>query len=45
MTGLQEKDMNKRLLLTATTTHLSDSFNGKMALYLGDLANPKIGLD
>lgn len=33
------------LLLTATTTDLGIRLNGKMVLYLDDLANPKIRLN
>jgi len=31
--------------LTATTTDLGNWLNGKMVLYLDDLANPKNGLN
>jgi hypothetical protein len=31
--------------ITATTTDLGNWLNGKLVLYLGDLANPKIGLN
>ena len=31
--------------LTATTTDLGIGLNGKLVLSLGDLANPKIGLN
>ena len=31
--------------LTATTTDLGIWLNGKMVLYLDDLANPKIGIN
>ena len=31
--------------LTATATDLGNRLNGKLVLYLGDLANPKIGLN
>jgi hypothetical protein len=32
-------------LPTATTTDLGNRLNGKMVLYLDDLANPKIGFN
>ncbi|MDR6845624.1 hypothetical protein J2W95_002334 [Flavobacterium granuli] len=35
----------KQLPITATTTDLGYRLNGKMVLYLGDLANPKNGLN
>jgi len=35
----------KKLLVTATTTDLGNRLNGKLFLYLDDLANPKIGLN
>jgi hypothetical protein len=35
----------KKQQVTATTTDLGIGLNGKMVLYLGDLANPKNGLN
>ena len=37
------QDTQRRI--TATTTDLGIRLNGKMVLYLDDLANPKIGLN
>jgi hypothetical protein len=42
----QQRKVNKsNEPLTATTTDLGNWLNGKLVLYLGDLANPKIGLN
>ena len=43
--NFDNKSNLKKLVLTATTTDLGIWLNGKISLYLGDLANPKIGLN
>lgn len=37
--------MTKKLLLTHATSNLGNWLNGKIGLYLEDLANPKIELN
>ena len=39
------KNNKKKQPITATTTDLGNWLNGKLVLYLNDLANPKIGLN
>ncbi|REG91117.1 hypothetical protein [Flavobacterium aquicola] len=40
-----KNEKKKERQITATTTDLGIGINGKMVLYLDDLANPKIGLN